>query len=97
MTPDGGGLTDAPKSIYQTNPPLMVGNLVEYKHPLPENRHHIGIVVKIREIASNVYERGYLEADVRWSTQRQHSKFNDRADRSVFETHEDASLLKILS
>lgn len=61
-----------------------MGHLVEYKHPLPNSLDLVGIVVHISEVSSNVYEKGYLEAEVQWSGKEPI-------------TTEDASLLKILS
>jgi len=82
------------KSRYQTVPPLEVGQLVEYKYPSPENQNLLGIVLRLREVESNVYERGFLEAEVHWNAVRWSSSYGKL---SQFETCEEASLLKILS
>lgn len=46
---------------------IRIGDLVEYKDPLPDFKDAFGIVLNIGEITSNVYERGYIEATVRWN------------------------------
>ena len=68
---------------------------MEYKHPLPESQDLIGVVLRIREIESNVYERGYIEADVHWATKRYRRQVGRRT--SLYETHEDVSRLTKLS
>ena len=84
------------KSRYTTEPPLKVGHLVEYKDPLPDHQSLLGIVIHVAEVDSNVYERGYLEAEVVW-TKKRWSEKNAGKGLSLFETFEDASRLKILS
>ena len=94
---DGKEMTKTLKSRYQTNPPLKVGHLVTYKDPLPETQDLLGVVLRLREIESNGFERGYLEADVHWTARRWGDRFTSPLSQSPFETHEDASRLKILS
>ena len=83
------------KSRYQTVPPLEVGQLVEYKYPSPENQDLLGIVLRLREVESNVYERGFLEAEVHWNAVRWRGSSYGKMSR--FETGEEVLLLKILS
>lgn len=76
---------------------ISIGDLVEYMHPFPESEKLLGVVLRMRKIESNVYERGYVEADVRWTEIRWDSNksWNDRY--SLYETHEDVSRLIKLS
>ena len=74
---------------------ILTGDLVEYRDPLPEFQNLVGVVLRVREIESNVYERGYVEADVHWTNRRYHSARDQK--RSLYETHEDVSRLTKLS
>ena len=74
---------------------ISVGDLVEYKYPLPEHQKIFGVVLRMRKIEANVYERGFIEADVRWTHQRWRNTYS--ALGSLYETHEDISRLSKLS
>ena len=90
-----GKLNEDRHNLIQNNQSLKVGHLVEYRDPLPEYEKLVGVVIRITKIESNVYERGYLEAEVRWNSRRWNRSFSDKM--SPYETSEDAARLKILS
>lgn len=66
-----------------------------YKDPLPEVEDLLGVVINLREVESNMYERGYVEADVHWTATRWGPRRT--GGLSLFETSEDVTQLRILS
>jgi hypothetical protein len=69
---------------------VNVGDLVEYLAPCaPWFKQATGIVLCVERIESNVYERGYWEADIHWH--------GIKGDKNSYKTSENAAHLKKLS
>ena len=80
------------------NTSIKKGDLVEYKDPLPHVKDLFGIVLKISEVSSNVYERGYIEALVMWNKEMWSTEdYRASTNASRTETFEDVVRLRKIS
>ena len=83
---------------FKKSTELKRGDLVEYKDPLPQFTNMFGVVLNVSEISSNVYERGYIEATVRWNTKMWNTKEEYvKGRQDLFETFEDVDRLQKIS
>ena len=76
---------------------INIGDLVGYAHTLTGVENLVGVVIGIEEVSSNVYERGYTQALVKWNKKRWENRRGTLTPSQALETYEDAALLIKLS